>query len=233
MEYFEKYGVSDYVRCFEEVSEVWDVNWKVAWDNYLENYHIPIGHPGLHRLVEENDEYDEYSSGVGYGTFVIRDKLSKVDEERRYQELLPAASKRLPAELRGKWVQFGINGNLGIDLYPEMLDMFQLVPLGPEKTRVRATFYGHRDPTPEEREIRELNFAINNSINAEDRILCARVQQGLKSHNYAPGPLATVENSIGHFHHMVRQLVPVVGLTEEPARGTVAAENRRMMQEGL
>ena len=58
-DYFEKYAVSGYVRCFETASEVWDVNWKVAWDNYLENYHIPIGHPGLHRLLTENEEYDE------------------------------------------------------------------------------------------------------------------------------------------------------------------------------
>ena len=37
------------------MSQTWEVNWKVAWDNYLENYHIPVGHPGLFRLLEEND----------------------------------------------------------------------------------------------------------------------------------------------------------------------------------
>ena len=225
--YFEKYGVADYERCFEETSEVWDVNWKVAWDNYLENYHIPIGHPSLHRLLRENGEYDELSSGVSYGTFEIKDKPSNVDEESQYQALFQHGCKRVPEELRGKWVQFGVSGNLGIDLYPEMLDVFQLIPLGPQKTMVRSAYYGHRNPTPEEQELRRLNLLINGPVNDEDRQLCQRVQQGLRTHRYSPGPLSIQESSVYRFHQLVRRLLPVTSLTDEPARGQVAMENSR------
>jgi hypothetical protein len=54
---------------------------------FFENYHIPIGHPGLNRLLRENGEWEELSSGVSYGVFVLKDKPSKVDEERELRRL--------------------------------------------------------------------------------------------------------------------------------------------------
>ena len=221
--WFEKYDVASYLNLTAATTQVWDVNWKVAWDNYLENYHIPIGHPGLHRLVEEEEEFEELPSGVSYGIFRLREKLSKVDFERQYQELAHHANARVPEEARSKWVQFGLSGSLGIDLYPEMLDMFQLIPLGPEKTMVRASYYGHADPTAEETELRRLNILINDLINDEDRVLCTRVQQGLHTTGYRPGPLSALEDSVLRFHDLVRELVPAAALKNAPARGQVGA----------
>ena len=36
--------------------EHWDVDWKIAMDNYLESYHVPIGHPGLNRMFTPDYE---------------------------------------------------------------------------------------------------------------------------------------------------------------------------------
>ena len=226
--WFEKHDVASYVSFAAATTQLWDVNWKVAWDNYLENYHIPIGHPGLNRLVEEDVEYEELASGVSYGVFLLRDKLSNVKVERQYQELAHCANARVPEEAHGKWVQFGLSGSLGIDLYPEMLDMFQLIPLGPEQTLVRAAYYGHENPTPDEIELRRLNVLVNDPINDEDKVLCTRVQQGLQTTGYRPGPLSTMEDSVLCFHDMVRALVPVSGLGDAPESGQVGAENRRL-----
>jgi phenylpropionate dioxygenase-like ring-hydroxylating dioxygenase large terminal subunit len=228
-EFFEMYDVASYEPIVEEVLQVWEVNWKVAWDNYLENYHIPIGHPGLHRLIERTGEGEELTGGLSYGVFRIRDRLSHVDVERRYQQRLPASFARLPAALHGRWVQFGLSGNLGIDLYPEMLDIFQLIPLGHDRTLVRAAFYGHPEPTPTEQELRRLNLEINNAVNDEDRTLCLRVQQGLRTAGYRPGPLSAQESGVYRFHELVRTLVPVTALDTAPPRGQVAAENTRLL----
>ena len=229
--YFEKYDVANYVRIFDATTQVWDVNWKVAWDNYLENYHIPIGHPGLNRLLSILDHAEELDSGVSYGVFDVKSKLSSVDVERQYQESLHHADQRLPDELRGKWVQFGFAGNLGIDLYPEMLDIFQLIPMGPEKTIVRAAFYGHANATPEEKELRRLNLLINTPVNAEDKELCTRVQQGLRTKGYSPGPLSYLEGTIFNFHEMVRELVPVTSLSSAPPHGQVAPQNSKLLSQ--
>ncbi len=32
------------------------VDWKIAMDNYLESYHVPIGHPGLYRMFTPDYE---------------------------------------------------------------------------------------------------------------------------------------------------------------------------------
>lgn len=227
-EIFEKYDVANYERIFEPLDEIWDVNWKLVWDNYLENYHIPVGHPGLHRLVVENDEHQDLANGVTYGTFLIRENLSSVAEERAYQQQIHHADQRVPEELRGRWVQFSVEPNLGIDLYPEMLDVFQAIPLSPNKTLVRTLFYGHKNPTAEEVEVRRLNRLINDSITEEDRLLCERVQKGLQTHAYSPGPLSSQESLVFAFHEMVRETLPVAALKQAPATGSLMAENERL-----
>ena len=226
--FFEDYDVANYVRCAETTTQVWDVNWKVAWDNYQENYHIPIGHPGLHRLVVENDDSAELSSGVNYGIFEMRDKPSRIAAERRYQEQFHCSEHRVPNELKGKWVQLGMSPNLGIDLYPEMLDLFQLVPLSVGKTLVRAIYYGPANPDADEIELRRLNIEVNDPINEEDKLLCTRVQQGLSSFAYRPGPLSQQEISVFYFHEFMRSLLPVSKLETAPQSGTVASENQRL-----
>ncbi len=229
--FFEGYEVASYEECAEPITDIWDVNWKVAWDNYLENYHIAIGHPGLNRLVKESGEWAELTSGVSYGVFLLRDRQSQVREERAYQQMIHHGNRRVPEELTNKWVQFALTPNLGIDLYPEMLDFFHLIPLGPDRTLVRAAYYGHPNPSAEELELRRLNMRINNAINAEDRDLCRRVQLGLSTHGYEPGPLSLLESAVYNFHRMLRDLVPVTALRSEPSRGSVAVENDRLRRE--
>jgi len=227
--YFEMYGVDDYVPCRQAATQIWNCNWKVAWDNYLENYHIAIGHPGLSRLVRISDVGGTLSSGVSFGEFDLRSKPSNIDAERKYQEMSIHAQARIPEELRGKWVQFGFAPNLGIDLYPELLDIFQLIPLSHDRTMIRAAYYGHQNPTAEEEELRRLNILVNAPVNEEDKMLCARVQQGLQTHGYTPGPLSQMELDIFHFHEMIRELIPVAALKKAPLRGQVAARNFELL----
>jgi len=228
---FEKYDVANYVPCAATTTQVWNANWKVAWDNYLENYHIPIGHPGLHRLLNTLYEGEESSSGVGYGVFDLRSKPSSVEVERKYQEMFHHANERIPEDIKGKWVQIGMAGNLAFDFYPEMMDVFQLIPLGHDKTMIRAVYYGHPDPTLEEEELRRLNIQSNDSVNTEDSVLCERVQKGLQTHGYSPGPLSQLEVGIHYFHEMVRDLVPVTSLADAPATGQVSVRNRDLQAE--
>lgn len=228
--WFKQHGVNEFERVAEPDVQTWPVNWKVAYDNYLENYHIPIGHPGLQRMLIEDEDSYELSSGLSLGSFSMRNKLSPVESERRYQEMLHHADERLPQTAKGKWVQMGLSPNLGVELYPELLDVFQIVPLGVNSTQIITHYYGHRNASPEVDELRRLNFEINALVNDEDKTLCTRVQKGLSTPGYLPGPLSLSESGIHHFHNSIRELIPVTALQTAP-EGDVEDANRKMIRQ--
>ena len=61
--------------------------------------------------------------------------------------------------------------------------------------------------------------------------LCERVQAGLSSHNYAPGPLSEYEMPVKDMHARLRNACPVVTLTERPMDGTLRRLNQEMLAE--
>ena len=65
------------------------INWKNSIDNYLEGYHIPVGHPGLLRLVDYKQYLVETTdANVSIARSPMRDKASKNRQERLYQRLV-------------------------------------------------------------------------------------------------------------------------------------------------
>ncbi len=201
------YNLEKYRKVSAPLEEIWPVNWKVAWDNYMENYHIPVGHPGLNRLLDTPEVEGELPSGVSYSLFPVSKQISSDPEEARYQQLLPCTDHRLPPKLQRGWLQFSLPHNLGLDLYPELLDTFQVIPLDVDQTLIRASFYAPTDCTADEVELQQLNLSINSKVNAEDRELCDRVQQGLQQPGYRPGPLSELESGIAFFHAEVRKTI--------------------------
>ena len=208
IEYVRAYDLENYVRIADPIEQIWNANWKVAWDNYQENYHIPVGHPGLNRMLEVPEDEDAYSSGVSYSVFPLSKERSSVPLEARYQELAHLADHRVAEKFQRQWFQVGYPNNLGMDFYPEMLDLFQVIPLAVDKTLIRASFYGPKDCSTEEQELRDVNIAINTIVNDEDKTLCERVQKGLQQSNYTPGPLSLNESAVAFFHDSVREKIP-------------------------
>jgi phenylpropionate dioxygenase-like ring-hydroxylating dioxygenase large terminal subunit len=189
--------------------ENWDVDWKVAMDNYLESYHVPIGHPGLARMM--TPDYEDtlnLESGVARGVSWLRDQPSSKWMERQYQSMVRGLTTHLPEPNRKCWRFYSMLPNLGIDIYPDQMDFFQVLPRGPGKCTIRGGTYGLPDNRREMRALRYLGNRINMSVNKEDHDLCRRVQLGLASSVYRPGPLSTLEVCILQFHDLIRQRIP-------------------------
>jgi len=187
-----------------------DVNWKNVADNYSDGLHINVAHPGLTRLfggdyrIEAGEHVDRMS-----GDMVERPSSNL--SERAYQALLPGEDRR--------WLYFKLWPNVAIDIYPDQVDFMHFVPVGPTQTMIREVSYGRPGASREMKAARYLNWRINRRVNEEDTALIRRVQQGMGSALYRPGPLGKSEACLRSFAKKLRRLIPETRLDAPPPPG--------------
>jgi len=198
--------------------EEWNVDWKIAMDNYLESYHVPIGHPGLNRVFTPDYEDQRGVPGIARGISWLREAPSPRWSERVYQKYVAAVTApHLPEPNRRSWRFYSCLPNLGIDVMPEQVDFFQVLPRGPGKALIRGAAFGMPDERREMRLLRWLGNRINMQVNSEDRMLCERLQRGIADSDYRPGPLSQIETWMLEFHELLRARIPEVRLPAPPA----------------
>jgi phenylpropionate dioxygenase-like ring-hydroxylating dioxygenase large terminal subunit len=219
MEELAPYRLEELVPTQPVYVEEWDADWKIAMDNYLESYHVPIGHPGLNRMMTPDYEDQRGIPGIARGFSWLREAPSSRWSERIYQKHVGAVTAaHLPEPNRRSWRFYSCLPNLGLDIMPEQMDFFQVLPKGPGKTMIRGAAFGRRDERREMRLIRWLGNRINMHVNNEDRFLCERLQRGLADSAYRPGPLSQLETWMMEFHGLLRARIPEAQLPEAPAR---------------
>ena len=81
----------------------------------------------------------------------------------------------------------------------------QFLPVSPCQTMIREISYAVPDQRREMKAARYLNWRINRRVNAEDTALIARVQQGMASTYYRPGPLGESEVCLRSFAQKLRR----------------------------
>jgi carnitine monooxygenase subunit len=193
------------------------VNWKNVTDNYSDAMHITVAHPGLTRLFGQ-------SYGVEAQPWVdkmwgyLRDVPSSQLSERLYQAVLPK-SPHLPEDRQRLWTYFKLWPNVAFDIYPDQIDFMQMIPISPTETLIREIAYVHPDERREMRAARYLNWRINRRVSLEDKALIERVQTGMGSRSYTPGPLGRTEVSLRSFARRMRDLIPESRLDRAPAPG--------------
>jgi phenylpropionate dioxygenase-like ring-hydroxylating dioxygenase large terminal subunit len=201
------------------------LNWKTIADNYSDGLHIPIGHPGLTRLFGRNYRI-EARSHVDRMEGDLAEKESTNPSERSYQRLLPRVD-HLPESHQRKWLYYKLFPNVAFDIYPDQVDFMQFLPVSATETVIREISYAVPDERREMRAARHLNWRINRRVNAEDTELIARVQRGMQSPTYRPGPLGTSEVCLRSFAQKLRKLIPEARLEAPPAAGWSRIANPR------
>jgi phenylpropionate dioxygenase-like ring-hydroxylating dioxygenase large terminal subunit/AcrR family transcriptional regulator len=200
------------------------IDWKNVVENYVEDYHFPIGHPGLSALMEPQYDRESFPGGTMRLSHRMRAKPLKSWSAERYARVLPVID-HLPENMRRRWTYFGLYPNVFFDIYPEWMDFFQVIPLGAGRTLIRARSYGFPDERREMRAARFLSSRLNARVQAEDEILTGSVQRGLASGAYTQGILSSKEAVLGSFQDWIRERLPVARLPDAPARGTMAERN--------
>ncbi len=229
VEHLIPYRIEEMEPAGEPWLQDWDCNWKVAIDNNLENYHVPVGHPGYHRMLDNELTGFINEHGVAGSRSVLRERPSSNWAERMYQRLAPAVLTDLPQEIRRTWLFFSMVPNMGIDIYPDSMDVFQVLPKGAETCLVRWPVFKRPDARREARVLRYLNLRINRQVGSEDRSLSERVQSGMRGWGFEPGPLSSYEYAIRDFHDRVRAACPVATLAEAPPPGSLRQRNFAML----
>ena len=194
-----------------------DVNWKNVADNYSDGLHISVAHPGLTRLfgnayrIEAGEHVDRMSGD-------LVDRPSSNLSELMYQKLLPP-SDHLPRGQGRSWLYFKLWPNVAFDIYPDQVDFMHFVPVGPTTTMIREISYALPDDRREMKAARYLNWRINRRVNAEDTALIDRIQKGMASIYYRPGPLGESEVCLRSFARKLRRIIPETRRESPPPAG--------------
>ena len=192
----DRFQVADYVPIVTQ-DHVWDTNWKLLTENYMEAYHLPFIHKGTvggHFPVEDCF-YPEVSPGLyTYSTFAK-------SEGTRYGRAHPS-NDRLEGEWRHTNVLPTIFPSHMFTLAPDYMWYLSLRPQGTGQVRIR---YG-ASLAPEvvegmtDREVETAAaVAFLDEVNNEDRAVVEGAYRGACAPLTTSGPLHQLERSIHHF----------------------------------
>ena len=200
------YGLAAYVPVVKE-DHLWDTNWKLLTENYMEGYHLPVAHKatvGAWFPVEKTGFPSKVFENFTYQTF-------EKTGDATYGQAHPDNDR-----LHGIWRQTSVMPTVFPShmyvLAPDHCWYLSLRPKGPGQVQVR---FGVSVP-PEvdkalmgsEREawIKDLTSFFDH-VNEEDRGVVEGIYAGSVARHAAPGPLSWLEREIHDFQkYLARRL---------------------------
>ena len=169
-----RHGLETATRVYELDDEV-SANWKVMMDNAFCDYHLEFVHERtLGRYADPSTLREDVWDYTGRLQSQWNDDLiSRTD-------VLPALAE---ANAYGS-VAFGVFPNWFIAAFPNGgCSLMWWNPISLDRSRARVWNYSP-DPDGDHRS----DFEMLKAVQAEDYAICEKVQQGLRSRSYRPGP---------------------------------------------
>ncbi|MFT3989549.1 aromatic ring-hydroxylating oxygenase subunit alpha [Aestuariivirga sp.] len=182
------YGMADYVESFRE-THIWDTNWKILAENFMESYHLPVCHAGT---IGGLSRLDDMICPAGRRAFNYHTILK---DDRLKIALAHPNNMRMTGERRRTTFLLAIYPSLLITLTPGYFWYLSLHPHGPGQ--VRIIFGGGLSPdfaiAPEAQEhFAELKVLLD-EVNVEDRGCTERVFRGVSAGAAKAGHLSHLE----------------------------------------
>ena len=182
------YGMENYSETFFE-THLWDTNWKVLAENFMESYHLPVCHAGT---IGGLSKLDEMICPPGLPAFnyhtILKDDTLQI-------ALAHTSNTRLKGERRRMTYLLAIYPSLMITLTPGYFWYLSLHPNG--VGQVQISFGGGmsedyvNDPDAQAHFL-QLKTLLD-EVNIEDRGCTEKVYRGLCSAMATPGPLSHLE----------------------------------------
>ncbi len=196
------YGMENYEETFRE-THVWDTNWKILAENFMESYHLPVCHAGTIGGLSKLDEMDcpPGRAAFNFHTILKDDKLKIA--------LAHPSNTRMQGDRRRTTFLLAIYPSLLITLTPGYFWYLSLHPHG--VGQVHITFGGGMAPefanSPEAQEhFAQLKMLLD-EVNVEDRGCTERVYRGVCASAAKPGPLSHLERPNFDFAQWIAEKV--------------------------
>jgi phenylpropionate dioxygenase-like ring-hydroxylating dioxygenase large terminal subunit len=182
------YGMEHYVETFRE-THVWDTNWKILAENFMESYHLPMCHAGT---IGKLSKLEEMVCPPGRPAFnyhtILKDDTLKI-------ALAHPDNTRMKGDRRRTTFLLAVYPSLLVTLTPGYFWYLSLHPKGPGQ--VHIVFGGGMSPdfvnSPEARQHFAQLKTLLDKVNVEDRGCTEKVFRGVSSRAAAPGHLSHLE----------------------------------------
>jgi len=192
------FDMASYTETFFE-THVWDTNWKVLAENFMESYHLPVCHAGTIGGLSKLEEMvcPPGEPAFNYHT-ILKDDSLKI-------ALAHPSNTRLEGERRRMTYLIAIYPSLLITLTPGYFWYLTLHPQGVGK--VRIGFGGGMSRDYVEDPEAQNHFAklkdLLDDVNVEDRGCTEKVYRGLCADSAEPGHLSHLERPNYDFAHYI------------------------------
>ena len=188
------FDMARYTNLFHE-THVWDTNWKVLAENFMESYHLPVCHAGTVGGVSKLEEMDCPPGLPSFNYhYILKDESFKL-------AVAHPDNTRLKGDWRRTTILMAIYPCLLITLTP---GYFWYLSLHPKATgKVHITYGGGLSPDfmsdPEAESMFAKAKALLDDVQDEDRGCTEKVYRGLCSDLSKPGHLSHLERPIYDF----------------------------------
>ena len=183
------YDMANYSESFYE-EHVWDTNWKVLAENFMESYHLPVCHAGT---IGGLSKLEDMICPPGRPTFNYHTILK--EESLRIAMAHPTKNYRLKGDERRTTYLLALYPSLMITLTPGYFWYISLHPKGSGQVHIRFGG-GMSNDFADDPDMNE-NFAqlkaLLDEVNVEDRGCTEKVYRGLCSDAATPGHLSHLE----------------------------------------
>jgi phenylpropionate dioxygenase-like ring-hydroxylating dioxygenase large terminal subunit len=187
-ELIDDFQMETYVETFRETL-VWDTNWKILAENFMESYHLPVCHSGT---IGGLSKLGEMICPPGRRAFnyhtILKDDTLKI-------ALAHPDNTRLKGDRRRTTFLLAVYPSLLVTLTPGYFWYLSLHPRGPGQ--VNIVYGGGMSPDFAYSPEAQAHFAavktLLDKVNIEDRGCTERVYRGIRSRAAAPGHLSHLE----------------------------------------
>lgn len=169
--------MEDY-RHYRSMSEVYEMNWKVFMEVFIDNYHVPFVHPGLRSFVDWRSQFWEIGDWYS-GQFVKINPNFASKAVAHYQEygaLVAEAFAGQKPDFGAIWV--ALYPNLMFERYPGMIIISTIDPIDAERCVNHLDFFHPKTVVERHPEFPAIAQRAYLETASEDKTIALSMQKG-------------------------------------------------------